>query len=341
MISVSSASAPCRARASAAAASASRARSPSRSRACRRTSSFATWKPKISTIRSARRAGRRRSGGRRSRSGSRGSRGGRRGGRRTRRSGRGEPPAHERQLPAVRLQRVARADLGGELRQLLFVAGDRLVELGATPTSERDEPSSTARACTSLRYRVNASARARASASAIVAGPTTGLPSMSPPIHEPKRSGGGASGMRVRHSSSSSVAASIRLCSKNQRPFRISSLIRSRSCRTSSVCQRSVTSSAIRSSIAWRSVGRRRGSSSSYSCSAMRMWERSTVRRVASVGCAVRTRRIEVSRARSRSAPASVVNASSSDSREMRPLRASSRRRRRRCSCSARFASWK
>ena len=76
---------------------------------------------------------------------------------------------------------------------------------------------------------------------------------MSPPIHEPNTSGGGASGRRSRHSPSRSVAAVIRLCSKNQSPWRISSVMRRRSWRTSSVCQRSVTSSAIRSSTSSRS----------------------------------------------------------------------------------------
>ena len=57
-------------------------------------------------------------------------------------------------------------------------------------------------------------------------------------------------------------AASSRLSSKNQRPWRISSITRGRSPRTSSVCQRSVISSASAASIASRSRGASSGSSS-------------------------------------------------------------------------------
>ena len=92
-------------------------------------------------------------------------------------------------------------------------------------------------------------------------GPAAGLPSMSPPIHEPNVSGGGEPGTRSRQACSRSVAAEIRLCSKNHSPLRISSVIRRRSCRTSSVCHSSVTSSASRSSTSARSSGARRGSS--------------------------------------------------------------------------------
>ena len=72
------------------------------------------------------------------------------------------------------------------------------------------------------------------------------------------RAGSARPGSRSRHARRRSVAAEIRLCSKNQSPCRISSDTRSRSCRTSSVCQSSVTSSAMRSSASRRSSGETR-----------------------------------------------------------------------------------
>ena len=72
--------------------------------------------------------------------------------------------------------------------------------------------------------------------------PAFGLPSRSPPIHVPKRSG--EPGSRSCHAATSAGAASQRLSSRNQSPCRISSTTRGRSERTSSVCQRIVTSSA-------------------------------------------------------------------------------------------------
>ena len=204
----------------------------------------------------------------------------------------------------------------------------------ATVTNERAAAISTASARTSSRYRASASVRARSSASSIEAGPALGLPSMSPPTHVPNARGGGAPGRRSRQTRNNSVAASSRLCSKNQSAWRISSEIRRRSCRTSSVCQRSVTSSAMRSSACARSAGETRGSSRTTSCSWIRMCASSTLRRVVSVGCAVSTSWIDVSLARAASSSAgrspSSAKAASRESCRMRPSCASSRRRRRR-----------
>ncbi len=83
----------------------------------------------------------------------------------------------------------------------------------------------------------------------MASGPTFGLPSWSPPIQVPNESGKPASGTRRWRSRVSSVASSIRLCSKNQSPWRISSTTRGRSDRTSSVSHSAVTSSAISSPI--------------------------------------------------------------------------------------------
>ena len=68
---------------------------------------------------------------------------------------------------------------------------------------------------------------------------------MSPPIHVPSRSGGGAPGIASRSSRTSRGSACHRLASTNQSPLRISSTTRGRRERTSSVCHRIVISSAI------------------------------------------------------------------------------------------------
>ena len=69
----------------------------------------------------------------------------------------------------------------------------------ASTSTRRDEtPIAAASARTSSRYRMRSSVRARSSASATVSAPAFGLPSASPPIQVPKRSGGGASGRCVR-----------------------------------------------------------------------------------------------------------------------------------------------
>ena len=104
---------------------------------------------------------------------------------------------------------------------------------------------------------------------------------MSPPIQVPKERGSGAFGARGDRPATSSSAASSRLCSKNQRPWRISSTTRGRWGRTSSVCQRTI-SSAARSTTS-------SPASSSASSPPSRACAWRMVRRVASVGCAVRT----------------------------------------------------
>ena len=79
-------------------------------------------------------------------------------------------------------------------------------------------------------------------------------------------------------------AESQRLSSRNQSAWRISSTTRGRCERTSSVCQRSVTSSASRRPMASRSRSARRGSSSAATSSAMVRCFARIVRGSASVG---------------------------------------------------------
>ena len=117
--------------------------------------------------------------------------------------------------------------------------------------------------------------------------------------------------------------------------------------RTSSVCHRIVTSSAI-----WSRTRRcvecgSSGSSSRRSAAASRWWAWRIVRRVASVGWAVSTGRtsMRAAAASSSSSPTPASRrrptASASDSRGTRPSCSYCRRRRSRWCCSAMFASWK
>ena len=210
-----------------------------------------------------------------------------------------EPPPHERQLAAIR----ARARCARRSRWRTRAARSRRARATHRAARTRGRASASMRARRRARAPrrdsgAGATLRASSSASAIEAGPAAGLPSMSPPIQEPNMSGGGDPGTRRRQLCSRSVAAEIRLCSKNHSPLRISSVMRRRSCRTSSVCQSSVTSSARRSSTSVRSSGASRGSSSRTSSPAILMCASSTVRRVASVGCAVSTSRIDAVAAR-------------------------------------------
>ena len=206
-------------------------------------------------------------------------------------------------------------------------------------------PHDAASARISPRRSSRTSAAPRSTASRTVAGPTFGFPSRSPPIHVPNRSGD--PGSRACQTRCSSAAASQRLSSTNHSPCRISSTTRGRSERTSSVCQRIVTSSTSRSLASARSRGVERGSSSSSRSSSRRRCFSRIVRGSASVGWAVRTSSTDTRRAASRSsssptpAAASSASASSSDSRRVPPSRSISRRRRTRWCCSAMFARWK
>ena len=165
--------------------------------------------------------------------------------------------------------------------------------------------------------------RARSSASSIVCGPAAGLPSWSPPIHVPKRNGVGAPGIRAAEVRGREPgAASSRLCSKNQRPCRISSTTRGPlRAEPRPSARGAVTSSAIAASTPSRAERGSAGSSSSSSSPLSRTCAARTVRRVASVGCAVRTSSSERRRAAGRGARrptpprSSCANASSSDSR--------------------------
>ena len=129
-----------------------------------------------------------------------------------------EPPPHERELAPVRLELVARADLVGVVRAAPLVAAQRRFELGRHGDQRaRRRDLDRERAYLGAVARRARARGARASASSIDAGPAAGLPSMSPPIHEPNASGGWRAGQRARAiRCSRSVAADIRLCSKNQ-----------------------------------------------------------------------------------------------------------------------------
>ena len=178
-----------------------------------------------------------------------------------------EAPVDERELAPVRLGRVLRAELGGRR------AGSRARRARSTRAARRRRRRARSRARAACRgraprraARASASARARSSASSIVSGPAAGLPSWSPPIQLPKRSGLGAPGTHFQSSPSSAGAASSSDTSKNQCPCRISSITRGRCARTSSVCQSAVTSPASsRLDVRAPRAGRGRGSSSSAS----------------------------------------------------------------------------
>ena len=141
-----------------------------------------------------------------------------------------EPLPDRRQPPPVRLGRVA---LRGRGRR-------------------RRPPRRRRRACSTCPRRRRARGRrgekladerrAAFDASRTVSAPAFGLPSRSPPIHVPNRSG--VPGRRSPQTARRSGAASQRLSSRNQSACRISSTTRGRCERTSSVCQRSVISSA-------------------------------------------------------------------------------------------------
>ena len=158
-----------------------------------------------------------------------------------------------------------------------------------------------------------------------------------------------AAGARQRARGSSATqllgAASSRLCSKNQRPCRISSTTRGR-------CGAHLVGLPERGDLLGGRVldpARRGGaSSSSLSSSPSRACAARIVRRVASVGCAVRTSSSETCRAAARSASSSTPasrsrrNASASDSRGNAAPRArlAGGGGCRWC-CSAMLASWK
>ena len=160
-----------------------------------------------------------------------------------------EPPPDERELPPVRLELVLRADLRCVVGQLALVARERLLELfrhADERAVRRELDGERAHAVAVALARERARARPRLF-DRRGAGRRVAVHVAADPRAEAKRR------RRVREPppplvAADTSAASKRLCSKNQRPLRISSEIRRRSWRTSSVCQSSVTSSASRSS---------------------------------------------------------------------------------------------
>ena len=250
---MSSARGPCRRRAAATAAKTSRVRSVGArtSSACRRTSSFARWKPKSSTRRSSaasRPAATRRAAVRLEAAADHAEVGEQLVGARGSSSSSSRAP-HERELAPVRLERVPVADLGrvaaaARARRARSTRRAR----GETGTSERLDAIAVASARTSCA--VAARARARASAVERRGDRRRRRP---PGCRRGRRrsrcrtrTAAARPGSGARYAASSSSAASSRLSSKNQRPWRISSITRGRSPRTSSVCQRIVISSARR-----------------------------------------------------------------------------------------------
>ena len=188
-------------------------------------------------------------------------------------------------------------------------------------------PQATARARTSRISSSRASSRARSTASRTVSAPVEGLPSMSPPIQVPKRSGAGASGISWRSARTTAGTACHSDVSKNHSPARISSTTRGRVVRTGSVCQRAVISAWSPATTRSRRSGVSHGSSSARRRRAMRWCAARTVRRAASVGCAVSTGSTWRLRAASASASpvapaaASCRTASAIDSRATAPSR--------------------
>ncbi len=197
---------------------------------------------------------------------------------------------------------------------------------------------------TSRAYSVNAVQRDINAARLVTSGVTDGLPSRSPPIHEPKRMGAASSGRdlftirrRVRSSDRHSSGTAFQIVSSNTAmPERTSSSGDGRSRLTSSVCQAPAISRRIDSSSASRSVGVRSGRSRPASAAATRLYLCCSVRRMISVGCAVITSSTRRPQMASNSAsgetpvPSSRGSASSIDASCGRPpsSRSSSRRRR-------------
>ena len=176
----------------------------------------------------------------------------------------------------------------------------------------------------------------------VTSGVTKGLPSRSPPTHDPSTSGRASSGTvnptarASRSNSPTSWGTVLRAsCSRYQPIALASSATVGLPGRISSVCHRRSTSPATSSSSAPRS-----------SASPTRRSTRSTDWRDDSVGCAVNTgRSSSSSRASSTSARPSPGNSSASRCMRSRSGRwsagRSERSSRERCSCSAVFASWK
>ena len=181
-----------------------------------------------------------------------------------------------------------------------------------------------------------------ATTSRVTCGVTNGLPSRSPPTHDPSTSGRASSGTvnpaarASRSNSPTSWGTVLRAsCSRYQPTALASSETIGLPGRISSVCHRRSTSAATSSSSAPRS-----------SASPTRRSTRSTDCRDDSVGCAVNTgRSSRRSSAVCTSARASPGNSSARRCMRSRSGRCSVGRRvrssRERCSCSAVLASWK
>ena len=199
-----------------------------------------------------------------------------------------EPAPDRGQLAAVRLAGVAHPGLLAHPRQRRLVGGDRRAAPRPRRRRRRRRPRR-APAPAPRRGRCAAPACARAPGRRQLAGVALGLPSWSPPIHVPKRSGGGAPGSAARQR-----AARPRPGVEQaglEEPQALAHLVvdAGRIDRTSSVCHSIVASSASARSTSACWAGVERGSSSTSSSPASRSWLCRNVRRAASVGCAVST----------------------------------------------------
>ena len=198
----------------------------------------------------------------------------------TSRTRRFEPPLQFAQHRAIRLVRALRR--GPAARRLAR----------AIDSSKRSISISRA-------YSVSAVQRDISAARRVTSGVTDGLPSRSPPIHEPKRIGAASSGRPRPVTIRRSVRSSDR---QNSRHARSRSSPRTPPCpsglrRAATAvragpprCARRRRSRGASSRAAPRArVGVRSGRSSSASASAMRLYLCCSVRRMISVGCAVIT----------------------------------------------------
>ena len=236
----------------------------------------------------------------------------------------GEPAGDEAELRAQRLVLAVGAPQHARGGQLRRVALQRRLQRGGDGVRrgvrEACASASTARAA----GRARSGDAARACATASRPRPP-GWPSMSEPAHEPKASSRPSTRTSKQRSSSSSTSgtASCSVASKKNRLRRTSSSTIGRTRRTSSVCHQRVSASRRSASSARRRERPMRGSSSPSSMRATCSWWSSTERRVASVGCAVRTSSTCSGRtAAARSAPSSRSRsaASISDSRWRTPV---------------------
>ncbi len=229
---------------------------------------------------------------------------------------------------------------------------------GRKPTRPGDWESSRATLCNSPRYRSSTVLRCSARVSRMVLGPTFGLPSMSPPTQLPKRKmmpgrGGVSASAQTpaiacwRCSYTAGITRYRLSVRKNSTCSRSSATVmRVSGC--SSVCQPEVSCARMFASRAARSCGVSEASMRSTSRRAICCCLSSMVRRVGSVGCAVKTgsinrlfRKVSASAGAGLCSASSCIAASRLSGRSCRVSRSHSRRRRIRCTRSAMFTAWK